>query len=107
MAFEWDEEKRQANLVKHGVDFVEMSRLFDGPTVEAVDDRFNYGETRTNCPGEIEGRIYVVTITWRGADRRIINARKANARERKHITRVTRMRPGASKAKPTTPASTP
>ena len=60
-----------------------LPELFDGPTVEAVDDRFNYGETRTNCLGEIEGRVFVVTITWRGADRRIISARKANARERK------------------------
>ena len=51
MAFEWNEEKRQANLVKHGVDFRQMPELFDGPTVEAVDDRFNYGETRTNCLG--------------------------------------------------------
>jgi uncharacterized DUF497 family protein len=57
--------------------------MFDGPTVEAIDDRFNYGETRTNCLGEIEGRVSVVTITWRGADRRIISARKANAREQR------------------------
>ena len=35
MAFEWDEEKRQANLVKHGVDFRQMPELFDGATVEA------------------------------------------------------------------------
>jgi hypothetical protein len=34
-----------------------MPELFDGPKVEAVDDRFNYGETRTNCLGEIEGRV--------------------------------------------------
>jgi uncharacterized DUF497 family protein len=37
MAFEWDEDKRQANLVKHGVDFRRMTELFDGPTLEAVD----------------------------------------------------------------------
>jgi uncharacterized DUF497 family protein len=91
MAFEWDEEKRQANLVKHGVDFRQMPELFDGPTVEAVDDRFNYGETRINCLGEIEGRVFVVTITGRGADRRIISARKANAREqRTYYARVER-----------------
>jgi uncharacterized protein len=82
-AFEWDEEKRQANLVKRGVDFRQMPELFDGPTVEAVDDRMNYDETRINALGEIEGRVFVVTITWRGADRRIFSARKANARERK------------------------
>jgi uncharacterized DUF497 family protein len=83
MAFEWDEEKREGNLVKHGVDFRQMPELFDGPTVDDVHDRFNYVETRINCLGEIKGRVLVVTITWRGADRRIISARKANARERK------------------------
>ena len=55
----------------------------DPRSLDVVDDRFNYGETGTNCLGEIEGRVYVVAITWRGADRRIISARKANARERK------------------------
>jgi uncharacterized protein len=68
-----------------------MPELLDGPTVEAVDDRFNYGEPRTSCLGEIEGRVFVVTITWRGADRRIISARKANAREqRTYYARVER-----------------
>jgi uncharacterized DUF497 family protein len=56
MAFEWDERKRQANLVKHGVDFIDMTALFDGETVETVDDRKDYGETRLNCGGEVEGR---------------------------------------------------
>ncbi len=83
MDFEWDEEKREANLVKHGVDFRRMAALFDGPTVEAVDGRQNYGETRINCLGEIDDRAFVVVYTWRGPNRRIISARKANARERK------------------------
>jgi uncharacterized protein len=81
MAFEWDEEKRQANLVKHGVDFRRMPELFDGATVEVVDNRQDYGETRFNVLGEIEGRVYAVAYTWRGGNRRIISARKANARE--------------------------
>jgi uncharacterized protein len=83
MAFEWDEDKREANLVKHGVDFRQVTRLFDGGTVEAVDDRQDYGETRINCLGEIEGRVYFVTYTWRGATRRIVSARKGNEREQK------------------------
>jgi uncharacterized DUF497 family protein len=83
MAFEWDERKREANLAKHGVDFRRVTELFDGDTVQIVDDREDYGETRINCLGEIEGRVYVVTDPWRGANRRIISARKANAREQK------------------------
>jgi uncharacterized DUF497 family protein len=83
MAFEWDERKRETNLVKHGVDFIDVTSLFDGETIETVDDRKDYGEARLNCMGEIEGRLYVVTYVWRGAARRIISARRANARERK------------------------
>jgi uncharacterized protein len=81
MAFEWDEDNRKGPLVKHGVDFRRMTALFDGPTDETVDDRSDYGEIRINTLGEIEGRIYFVTHTWRGPDRRIISARKANDRE--------------------------
>ncbi len=60
-----------------------MSQLFDGPTVKVVDNRHDYGETPTNCLGEIEGRVFAVAYAWRAANRRIISARKANARERK------------------------
>ena len=83
MTFEWDERKREANLVKHGVDFRRATALFESETVEIVDDRRDYGETRINCLGAIAGQVYVVTYVWRGAVRRIISARRANARERK------------------------
>ena len=83
MGFEWDERKRESNLLIHKVDFIDVLSIFDGATLEIVDDRFNYGESRIRCLGEIEGRVYVVVHTWRGVDRRIISARKANARERR------------------------
>ena len=83
MGFEWDERKRESNLLIHGVDFIDVLPVFDGATLEIVDDRFNYGETRIRCLGEIEGRVYAVVYTWRGVNRRIISARKANARERR------------------------
>jgi uncharacterized DUF497 family protein len=41
MAFEWDEDNRESHLVKHGVDFRDVTPMFDGPTVETVDDRHN------------------------------------------------------------------
>jgi uncharacterized protein len=89
MAFEWNEDNRKAHLAKHGVDFRDVTAMFDGPTVEIVDDRYDYGETRINALGEIEGRVYVVAYTWRRDSRRFISARKANARERKtYYTRV-------------------
>jgi uncharacterized protein len=84
MAFEWDEQKRESNLAKHGVDFRDIPALFDGAdTLKFVDEREGYGETRIYCLGEIEGRIYAVAYTWRGENRRIISARRANDRERR------------------------
>jgi uncharacterized DUF497 family protein len=44
MDFEWDEDKRLANLRKHRVDFVDVPAIFDGDTVMVEDDRYNYGE---------------------------------------------------------------
>ncbi len=33
MDFEWDERKRTANLLKHGLDFIDAPALFDGRPV--------------------------------------------------------------------------
>jgi uncharacterized DUF497 family protein len=87
MEFEWSEANREAHLAKHGVDFLDVVPMFAGPTVEQVDDRKDYGETRINALGEVEGRVYFVTYTWRGKRksirRRIISARKANHDEQR------------------------
>jgi uncharacterized DUF497 family protein len=83
MSFEWDEAKRQRNLQEHNVDFIDVFPLFDGDTIDRIDDRFDYGESRIRSLGQIDGRIYVVIYTWRGENRRIISARKANAREQR------------------------
>jgi uncharacterized DUF497 family protein len=81
MRFEWDGEKRRSNLAKHRVDFVRAVLIVDGPVFETVDTRRDYRETRIRCLGEVDGRVYAVVYTWRGGNRRIITARKANARE--------------------------
>src|SRR5579862_4061924 len=84
MDFEWDEQKREANLAKHGVDFRRMVILFEGGNfVEIEDDREDYGETRFTVLGEIDGRVYAVACTWREGKRRIISARRANDREKR------------------------
>ena len=81
MPFEWDEEKRESNPAKHGVDFVRAIRIFDSALYEMIDTRKDYRETRIRCLGEIDGRVYSVVFTWREDNRRIISARKANGRE--------------------------
>ena len=58
--FEWDETKRQSNLQKHGLDFVEARQVFAGETTTILDDRFAYGEARFVTFGLLNGRVVVV-----------------------------------------------
>jgi uncharacterized DUF497 family protein len=81
--FEWDEAKRERNVRDRKIDFIDILPLFEGEVVEIEDNRFDYGETRIKCFGELNDRVYAVIYTWRGENRRIISARKANAREQR------------------------
>ena len=86
MDFEWDAEKAQKNLEKHGVRFEIVSAVFIDPDrITAIDDRFNYGEERLVTLGRTYDGILVVVTTERdeGQVIRIISARKANKRERR------------------------
>jgi uncharacterized DUF497 family protein len=83
MDFEWDEAKNRANIAKHGIGFLGAARVFDGPTLERVDDRQGYGETRRSIIGELDGKEVYVVYTMRSNVCRIISARRANRRERR------------------------
>ena len=82
--YEWDEEKNQENIVKHGVSFERAARIFDGCTLSVVDDRFDYGEVREISIGLVDGVTYLtVAHTDRNRAIRIISARAATRSERK------------------------
>ncbi|MEH2382841.1 MAG: BrnT family toxin [Nostoc sp.] len=81
MEFEWDENKRLANIRKHGIDFIDVEEVFEGDTVTVKDDRFNYGEERFITFGLIEGRVIAVVDTERDNLIRIISARKSTKNE--------------------------
>jgi uncharacterized DUF497 family protein len=80
--FQWDSRKEQGNLRRHHFDFTGASLIWAGPVVEKVDDRREYGEPRIISIGGAGKNIVVVVYTWRGEDRRIISARRANSREK-------------------------
>jgi len=80
--FEWDETKRQANIVKHGVDFVRAARVFESTLLTKEERRQDYREERLSSLGESEGEIFYVVYTHRGANIRIISARQAGLGER-------------------------
>jgi uncharacterized DUF497 family protein len=46
MDFEWDEGKRLANILKHGIDFVDAIEMFGSRIIETEDIRREYGERR-------------------------------------------------------------
>lgn len=87
MRFSWDARKSKASLLQRGFDFAFASLVFDGPTLERVDDRANYGEQRIVAIGLADGLHLTVVYTDRpGARemlRRIISARRSNRRERR------------------------
>jgi uncharacterized DUF497 family protein len=80
MLFEWDESKRQTNLAKHGIDFRDAIRVFDGPVFESMNRR--RGEERIVAIGSIEGIEIVLVYVMRDKQRRIISARRAHRNER-------------------------
>ncbi|MGB5747390.1 MAG: BrnT family toxin [Desulfobacterales bacterium] len=84
MSYEWDPSKAIANIEKHGIDFADAVTVFDDFSAVTIDDP-DYDEQRFITIAEDSfGRILVVAYTWRGDIIRIISARKATKRERKH-----------------------
>lgn len=81
MIFEWDEEKRERNIAKHAIDFVDCEEVFAGPTVTVPDDRFAYGEARFVTFGLLSGRVVAVAYTETTEIVRVISMRKATKRE--------------------------
>jgi len=81
MQYEWDENKRQANKIKHGVDFDEVRDFqWDGAEV-SQDMRLAYIEQRFVAAGFIGHRLHILIFTPRHGKIRIISLRKANNRE--------------------------
>ncbi|MGI4859125.1 MAG: BrnT family toxin [Janthinobacterium lividum] len=85
MKLTYDEPKRAATLANRGLDFLDASLVFEGCTVEIVDDRWDYGETRILCFGHLRDRLVVVGYVQRGAVRHIFSMRKANEREKRAL----------------------
>ncbi|MGH7813104.1 MAG: BrnT family toxin [Candidatus Binataceae bacterium] len=80
--FEWNPGKAEANLRKHGVEFLDAVIVFgDDRAITLVDEHPN--EDRFVTFGiDAYGRVLAVAYAIRGNAVRIISARKAAARER-------------------------
>jgi len=75
--FEWDADKADANLAKHGVAFEAATKVFlDAFALEACDTNSNPLEIRFIVTGLVNGLLLTVVYTERGERLRIISARK-------------------------------
>ena len=83
--FEWDEEKAQDNLRKHGISFEEAQTVFNDPLAITIPDPdHSADEDRFITIGESDKRrILVAVYTERRKKIRLISARKASRTERK------------------------
>ena len=81
MKFIWNEVKRQSNLKKHGVDFVNAEKVFTVSTFTFEDSRENYGEQRWVTLGLLGMRVVVIVHTETEDEIRIISMREASKNE--------------------------
>ena len=81
MIFEWDEQKNQININKHGISFKLASRVFlDENVLILPDEVHSLSEERSIAVGQV-GRILYVVFTERRDRIRIISARRATRLE--------------------------
>lgn len=83
MRVEWSEAKRESNLRKHNLDFVDARRVFEGPVISFEDDRFDYIEDRYVSIGMLKGIVVVIAHTDSEEAVRVISMRKATDYERR------------------------
>ena len=83
MKIEWDEKKRKLNIKKHGFDFADAVKIFEGATFTIRDDRFDYSENRYITLGMLEGIIIVIAHSEEDELIRVISMRKATKNEQK------------------------
>ena len=93
MDFEWNEAKNRLNIAKHGIGFARASTKFAGPTLDAVDNRTDYGEVRTISFGMLDGKLLLAVMhTERDGVICLISARRANRIERRRYEKALRQR---------------
>ncbi|MBV8635963.1 MAG: BrnT family toxin [Burkholderiaceae bacterium] len=81
MKITFDPGKDIRNRAKHGISLAEAENIDWEKSVEWVDRRFDYRETRICALAPIGRRIFFVLYVTRDLQRRIIGLRKANERE--------------------------
>lgn len=85
MLFDWDKDKAEINLKKHGVSFDEASSVWlDYFNIELFDHSHSVDENRYLMIGESNAnRLLIISFTEREDQIRIISARELTPAERR------------------------
>jgi len=81
--FEFDESKSQANLSKHGIDFVDAQALWNDPRLLEIPAKTE-DDPRSLVVGLINGKHWSAVLTYRGANIRLISVRRSRTEEVAH-----------------------
>ena len=88
MRIDFDPNKDEQNLAKHGLSLALAGELDWEGALVWIDGRQDYGETRMIALAPKAGILYFVAFVDRGRVRRIISLRRANRREVKHYVQA-------------------
>ena len=78
--FEFDADKSQANLVKHGIDFLDAQALWKDPDLLEIRARSD-DEPRFLVIGLIGPKHWSAVVNYRNGTLRLISVRRSRARE--------------------------
>lgn len=80
ITFEFDEAKGQANLQKHGINFIDAQALWDDSRLLEIPAKTE-DEPRYLMIGLINGKHWSAVITYRGLNVRLISVRRSRTEE--------------------------
>jgi uncharacterized protein len=80
ISFEFDETKSQANLLKHGINFIDAQDLWNDPSLLEIPAKTE-DEPRYLMIGLINEKHWSAVITYRGAVIRLISVRRSRTEE--------------------------
>jgi uncharacterized DUF497 family protein len=89
MKYEWDENKRQTNLEKHGknFDFAMAHKIWESDAPRVTDNAERKGEERYKTTGKMDKELCVVVWEDKENARRIISFRRPTEPERQTYER--------------------
>jgi len=80
ITFEFDEAKSQANLKKHGINFIDAQNLWNDPGLLEIPAKTE-DEPRYLMIGMIQEKHWSAVITYRGSKIRLISVRRSRTEE--------------------------